>query len=137
MIEAELYCYHENKLDLDFRKEEIVEGTTYQEVSVQSNAIGDTTANKAIKLATSKEILEIERRIRAINEVIEILRSQREIKLDDKDYKDKLRLLEMKYFERRYTDTAIMKELSISDRTFYRWRSEIVRLIGNRLGWRV
>jgi hypothetical protein len=39
-------------------EEEILEGSPFQEVAVQSG-IGDTTANKVIKLSIRKEPLEV------------------------------------------------------------------------------
>jgi RinA family phage transcriptional activator len=127
MIEAELYCYKESKRELNLIREQIIEGSSYQEVAVQSGTTGDTTGNKGIKLATSRELLEVEKRINAIDSSLEILKVDR----------DKLKLLEMKYFERRFTDIGIQNELCISARTFYRWRREIVQLVGSQLGWRV
>ena len=125
-IEAELYGYLDTKKEIELMEEEILEGSSFQEVAVQSGN-GDTTANKAIKLVSSKELLEVRRRVNAIERALFILQ-QNETKLD---------LLRMKYFERKYTDQGIMMELCISDRTFYRWRREIVQLIGSYLGWRV
>ena len=126
-IEAELYGYLDTKKEIELMEEEILEGSPFQEVAVQSGTTGDTTANKAIKLASSKELLEVRRRINAIERALLILQQN----------ETKLRLLQMKYFERKYTDQGIMMELCISDRTFYRWRKEIVQLIGSYLGWRV
>ena len=128
-IESELYCYHESKKYLEELREEIIDSSTTQEIgaAIQSGSTGDTTGNKATKLAGSREILEVERRLRAIEKVLAILEK------DDK----KLRLVQMKYFERRYTDIGISMELGISERTFYNWRKEIIRLIGQQLGWKV
>lgn len=126
-IEAELYGYLDTKRELELMEEEILEGSPFQEVAVQSGTTGDTTANKAIKLASSKELLEVRRRINAIEKALFTLQQN----------ETKLRLLQMKYFERKFTDQGIMMELHISDRTFYRWRREIVQLIGSYLGWRV
>lgn len=127
LIESELYCYNETKKELEQLEEEIIEGSAFQEVCVQSGTTGDTTANKAVKLISSKAIIECERRIKAIDKTLLILQQN----------ETKLRLLQMKYFERRYTDIGIQNELHISDRTFYRWRKEIIKLVGNYLGWRV
>lgn len=129
MIESELYCYHESKKELELMKEEILEGSQFQEVAVKSSAVGDTTANKAIRLVTSVSIRETERRVNAIEKAIEILQNGSEPR--------KLRLLEMKYFERRYTDSGIAQELYIDRSTFYRWRKEIIQLIASFLGCRV
>ncbi len=128
MIEAELYCYHESKKDLRLMREEILEGTTYQEVAVQAG-IGNVTENKAIKLVSSASIRETERRINAIEKAIEVLQCSNEPR--------KLKLLEMKYFERKYTDIGIMGELYIGRPTFYRWRREIIELIANFLGCKI
>jgi len=127
LIESELYCYNETKKELEQLEEEILEGSAFQEVCVQSGTTGDTTANKAVKLISSKAIIECERRIRAINKTLLILQQD----------ETKMRMLQMKYFERKYTDVGIMNELHISNNTFYRWRREIVKLVGEYLGWRV
>lgn len=128
MIEAELYCYKESKKELELLREEIIESSPGPGENVQSG-LGDTTKNKAIKLTSSREILEIQRRLTAIEKAIEILENGSEQK--------KFRLLRMKYFDRRFTDIGIQMELDISERTFYRWRREIVELIANYLGCRV
>ena len=128
MIEAELYCYEESKRQLELLREEIIESTPIQEVNVKTSP-GDPTQTKVIKLVNSREIIEMERRLKAIDKAIEILKTSNEPK--------KYQLLHMKYFERRYTDTGICMELGISERTFYRWRREIIELIANFLGCRV
>jgi RinA family phage transcriptional activator len=128
MIEAELYCYHESKKQLELLREEIIESTPSQEISVKSSP-GDPTQTKAIKLVNNREIIEMERRLKAIDKAIEILKTNNESR--------KYELLKMKYFERRYTDVGICMELGISERTFYRWRREIIELIANFLGCRV
>lgn len=128
MIEAELYCYHESKKQLELLREEIIESTPSQEISVKSSP-GDPTQTKAIKLVNNREIIEMERRLKAIDKAIEILKTNNESR--------KYELLKMKYFERRYTDIGICMELGISERTFYRWRREIIELIANFLGCRV
>ena len=127
LIESELYCYLETKKELEQLEEEILEGSAFQEVCVQSSALGDTTANKAVKLISSKAIMECERRIKAIDKTLFILQQD----------ETKLRLLQMKYFERRFSDIGIQQELHISRETFYRWRKEIIKLVGQYLGWRV
>jgi len=125
-IEAELYGYYETKKELEQLEEEILEGSPFQEVAVQCGN-GDSTASKAIRLLSSRELLEIRRRINAIEKAIVILQEDN----------TKLRLLKMKYFERKYTDIGIMNELHISNRTFYRWRNEVIQLIGSYLGWKI
>ena len=128
MIEAELYCYEESKEQLELLREDIIESTPIQEVNVKTSP-GDPTQTKAIKLVNNREIIEMERRLKAIDKAIEVLKTSNEPR--------KYELLHMKYFERRYTDVGICMELGISERTFYRWRREIIELIANFLGCRV
>ena len=128
MIESELYYYQETKTELRILQEEILEEGAFQEVAVQSGKTGDSTANKAIKLMTGREILEIRKRLNAIEKTIDILKCG-----DEK----KLKLLEMKYFERKYTDEGIANKLFIDRATFYRWRKEIILLIANYLGYKI
>ena len=128
MIEAELYCYEESKRQLEFLREDIIESTPSHEINVKTGP-GDPTQTKVIKLVNSREIIEMERRLKAIDKAIEILKTSNEPR--------KYELLRMKYFERRYTDVGICMELGISERTFYRWRREIIELIANFLGCRV
>jgi len=128
MIEVELYCYEESKEQLELLRKEIIESTPSYEVNVKTSP-GDPTQAKAIKLVNSREIIEMERRLKAIDKAIEILKTSNEPR--------KYELLRMKYFERRYTDVGICMELGISERTFYRWRREIIELIANFLGCRV
>ncbi len=126
-IEAELYGYQDTKKDLELMEEEIIESSPFQEVSVQAGITGDSTANKAIKLTSSKELLEVRRRINAIEKALVVLQHDG----------CKLKLLQMKYFERKYSDLGIQQELHISRETFYRWRRDIIKLVGSYLGWRV
>ena len=126
-IEAELYGYLDTKKEIELMEEEILEGSPFQEVAVQSGTTGDSTASKAIKLVSSKELLEVRRRVNAIEKTLVILQQD--------EYK--LRLLQMKYFERKFSDIGIQQELHISRETFYRWRREIIKLVGSYLGWRV
>jgi len=127
LIECELYNYHESKKELALMREEIIEGSTYQEVSVQASP-GNVTQSKVFKL-NSAEIMEVTRRINAIEKAIEILRCGAEPR--------KLRLLEMKYFERNLTDRGIWQALFIEQATYYRWRKEIIKLIADRLGYKI
>lgn len=128
MIEAELYCYHESKKSLELMREEIIESTPEAGEKVQTG-LGKTTEVKAIKLVNNREIIEIQRRLSAIDKAIEILKTSNEPR--------KYELLEKKYFEKRLTDIGIQLDLNLSERTFYRWRREIVELIANYLGCRV
>lgn len=127
LIEAELYCYEETKKELEQLKDEIIQSSTYQEVAVQTGTTGDTTASKALKLVSSSVIMEMERRINVIEKVLDMF----------KDSPLKLELIKLKYFERRYTDIGIAQKLNISEKTFYRWKKEIIQFISMYLGYKI
>jgi RinA family phage transcriptional activator len=128
LIEAEIRNYKQTKQDLADLREEIIEGTSYQEVAVQTSP-GNNTYNKACRLMTSRQILECERRVKAIEYAVEVLQACSEPK--------KYELMNMKYWEHEYTDYGIMQRLAIEKTTFYRWKKEILQLIAERLGWQI
>lgn len=127
LIEAELRSFKDSKAELEALRRDIIEGTQLQGERVQSSTISDTTSQKAMRLITSPEILEISKRINAIEDGLMII-AKDELKLN---------LLKMKYFEHKYTDIGIMDELNISKSCFYNWRTDIIRIIANKLGWKV
>lgn len=130
MIEAELYNYEESKKQLKLLREEIIESTPSQELGERiESELGDSTASKGIKLVNNREIVEIERRLSAIDKAIEIIKTS--------DEPRKIQLIEEKYFKRQLTHVGIQMKLGISRRTFYRWRREVIELIANFLGCRV
>ena len=119
-IEFELYNYEQTKKDLELERERILESSPCQEVAVQSD-LGDATANKAIKLTTSANIIKNERVINSIDKAISIL--------GDK-YK--------KIFELKYIDDRPPKEvwlmMGVSAETYYRYRRELITMVGQVLG---
>lgn len=127
LIEAELRSFKDSKAYLEALRRDIIEGTQLQGERVQSSTISDTTSNKAIRLVSSPEILEISKRINAIEDGLMIIAK----------HDLKIRLLKMKYFEHKYTDTGIMEELNIGKTCFYNWRTDIIRIIASKLGWKV
>lgn len=124
LIEAELYTYNETKKELELLVDDIIDSTPFIETAVQSE-LSDSTACKAIKLSSSKELIEIRKRISAIEKALSILPEE------------KMKLVRLKYFERKLTDIGIISELHVSSKTYYRWKKEVIRLIGNYLGWKV
>lgn len=128
MIECELYNYEISKKEIQEFENDIIEGRNVYEVAVQTGH-GNSTQSKALQLISSYSIREMERRVDAIEYAINVLESCPEPR--------KLELLKMKYFERKYIDRGIWQELNIEQATFYRWRKEIIRLIADRLGYKV
>lgn len=124
LIEAELYTYNETKNELKLLEDDIIDSSPFIETAVQSDLL-DSTASKVIKLSSSKELLEIRRRINAIEKALSILSEE------------KMKLVRLKYFERKLTDIGIINELHIGSKTYYRWKKEIIELIGSYLGWKI
>lgn len=127
LIEKELYCYEARKRDFEQMRADIIEATYTPEVAVQTGP-GDTTLSKVIKLQ-SGVLLETARRLAAIEYAIDLIKQSPEAA--------KWELVRLKYFDRRYTDEGIMRELHISRDTFYRWRREFIEIIADRLGWEI
>lgn len=128
VIEMELYNYKKTKLELELLREEILEETIRPDEVVSNNSIGNTTQSKAIRLCTSLEIIEVSKRLGAIDYALACLEDRAP---------EKMQLVRLKYFEARLTDKGVMEKLSIDRSTFYRWRREIISLIASRLGWKL
>jgi RinA family phage transcriptional activator len=130
VIEAELRNFHQTKRELELLREEIIEsgyGICYDSMKVSGGTLCKPTESKAMMLLTSTVIRESERRVRAISELIDVLRA-------DED-PTKLRFIELKYFERRYTDYGLAQQLNIGIATLYRWQNHAVHFIAERLGY--
>lgn len=129
LIESELYSFHDTLRELENLKKDIILATPVKESEIRSTDTSNETQARALNLVSSPEILELSRRVNAIQFAIDILQQAPEPRKYD--------LLRLKYFERRLTDSGIMRELSIEQATFYRWRREIIQLIASKLGWKV
>lgn len=120
-IEHEMYCYDEIKKELELYREQIIEGENKPEVSVSGGTTGDQTANKAIKLVSSKFVLQSEKVIQAIEKTLGILGDA---------YKE---LFEYKY-QKGLPWQEVMAEMCISERTYFRMRRNLVTMVGQQLG---
>lgn len=127
MIEAELYSYHESRLELEKLKLDIINQTASGEVVVYTGP-GNPTLSKVCSILLDCEIIEQERRCNAIKKAL--------VKLEQ-NYPDAYKLVEHKYFAQTGSDRCIQEKTNISDRTFYRWRRYVISLIAAELGWKV
>jgi len=119
-IEFELYNYEQTKKDLELERERILESSPCQEVAVQSD-IGDTTANKAIKLTTSASIIKDERVINSIDKAISILGEKH------------AKLFKLKYIDDR-PEKEVYLVMNISRGHYFKIRRELVETVGLQLG---
>ncbi len=125
-IEAELRNYHQSKKDLEEIKNDIrEEGKSISDsMGIRGSGTSNVVENKAIRLITNKRIKKLEETIRAIDVVTD--------ELDENKYK----LVELKYWKRPnlLTDAGIADQLSIGIATYYRWKEQILKLIGIEMG---
>ncbi|HZK23152.1 MAG TPA: hypothetical protein VFC62_03510, partial [Atopostipes sp.] len=126
LIEAEIRNYHETKRELEQLKSEIIESTPVSDVPAYTGP-GDPTAQKAIKLRTSRVIMEVEKRVNAVGYALETYKHHE----DPARYK----FIKLWYFDNRFTPEGVIQQVCISRRTFYNWRDEFVGLVAERLGW--
>ena len=119
-IEHELYSYDETKRELARYREDVLEGTHFPEVSVRSNP-GNPTAQKAIKLTSSVFVVQAEKVISAIDRSLNILGDRHK------------ELFKYKY-QKGLPWQEVCLEMNISDRTYFRWRRELVMTVGQQLG---
>lgn len=121
-IDYELQHYEENKKELERMRNEILEASpSHADGQPRSNMGGNQTEQKAIKLVSSVAIRKIEQNIRAIERVRNTFNSEYS-----------------KFFELNYILKAgIVKtcqEANISEKTYYRWRDNIVLLTAREFG---
>lgn len=131
-VEAELYDYPYTKRDIESIREDIIEsGRTLEGFLTEALRLGtipcggtpsDPTAHKAIRLLTNRRLKRMEETVAAIERVLARLPAE------------KKRLVELKYWDGRYTDKGIIQQLNISERTYYRWRREIVLAVAIEMG---
>ena len=119
-IEHELYNYSQTKKDLALYREQVLEGTPFPEVSVQTGP-GDTTASKAVQLASSAFVVQAERVLSSVDKALTILG-------------DKHRELFRLKYQMGTSWPNITIDMGISDRTYYRLRRELVCMVGQQLG---
>ena len=126
-LENEIMCYRENKAKLEELRNEIIESGPLPDDSGIRSGIGNPTASKAERLTSTRYLVELERRIKAISKVVKDI---------EVNQPEKRRLLEMRFFThpRRFTDYGVYRSLNISRRTYYRWVNEIIAEVGQEMG---
>ena len=128
LIEAEIRNYHQTVKDLR-ELEESIAMPSMSEESSKTTEPGDPTPARAIRMMTSTQLMEIRRRVGAIEHMLEILRAHPE--------SGRHELIRLAYWDGRYTVKGICDQLSISERTYYRWRREALQVVAERLGWEI
>ena len=127
-IEMELRFYNQLKQQLAVAREDIIESTSFADVPAHTGP-GNTVLSKVLQLSSCAALIETERRIKAIDAALEETANRGE--------PNRIRLIQMKYFDNKLRDEGIIDELHISKRTLHRWKRDFVLLVAERLGWLV
>lgn len=124
-IAAELAAYHDNLRELELLREDIMEGSPGPPDGMpRGNTTSNPTADKAIRLVSSRVLLCVERRTAAITKVLR--RNQNDPLM--------MELVRLSFFQRTHTPIGVCKELHISRRNYYRRRREFLGQIAEELG---
>lgn len=119
-IEHELYSYEQTKKDLAELRDEILTGTPFCEVSVQSDP-GNPTEKKGMKLVSSPAIIRLDRTVSAIDKTLKRLTE------------DHNNLFEHKYIKCESWQEICM-EMPLSRTAYFELRKDIVVMVGHELG---
>ena len=130
LIEAEIRNYHQTLKDLRELEEAIaLPGQGEFGDGTRSTEPGDPTPARAHRMMTSAQLLEIRRRVEAIEYMLRVVKASPD--------PGRYGLIKLAYWDGRYTVRGICVQLKISKTTYYRWRREALQLVAERLGWEV
>ncbi|NCD08084.1 MAG: hypothetical protein EOL98_01420 [Negativicutes bacterium] len=120
-VEQEIRQYKNNQKELNRLKNAIIMETPEKQEG-RSNAIGNSTASKAIKISMDRKIVELDRTQKAIETIYQRL------------CHDKQALME-EYWNRRYTNSGLADKLGVDERTIRRWKQYIVYSVAAELNY--
>ncbi|WP_461365966.1 DUF1492 domain-containing protein [Candidatus Darwinibacter acetoxidans] len=130
LIEAEIRNYHQTIETLREIEESIaLPGQGEFGNGTRSTEPGDPTPARAYKMMTSAQLLEIRRRVEAIEYMLRVVKASPE--------PGRYELIRLAYWDGRYTVMGICDKLNIGKTTYYRWRREALQLVAERLGWEI
>ena len=131
LIEAEIRNYHQTLKDLRELEEAVAYPAAIGDFSdrVPSAGPNDPTPARAHRMMTSAQLLEIRRRVEAIEYMLRVVKASPE--------PGRYELIRLAYWDGRYTVMGICDKLNIGKTTYYRWRREALQLVAERLGWEI
>lgn len=120
-VEQEIRVYKSTLKELTQMKNDIIlESPEKQEG--RSSFIGNSTANKAIKISMDRKIIELEKTKKAIEATYQKL------------CRDKQAVME-EYWQNRYTTSGMADKLGVDERTIRRWKQQIVYAVALELNF--
>lgn len=129
-LEWEVKLYPETKARLELLRDDIIEAGHVSDGTGRRAAgtTSDVTSCKAVRLLTSYQIAETQRRVKAIDRAIAQWTAK-----DKKARESFIRML----FWNQLTEMDVAVRVGIGSRTVRRWRRELLLLVANYLGWTV
>ncbi len=120
-VEHELFNYDETLKLIKELQQNIIESTPFKETFSSGGYISDPTAQKAVKLVTSTAIARMEMNARAINRALKLMPEQHRL------------LFELRYRQGKPMQ-QVCDEIPASERSYFRWRKEIVEITAREMG---
>jgi len=120
-VEQEIRQYKNNLKELNRLKTDIILETTEKQEG-RSNAIGNSTASKAVKISMDRKIVELERTQKAIVTIYQRLCHDKQVVMEE-------------YWKSRYTTTGLADKLGVDERTIRRWKQHIVYSVAAELNY--
>lgn len=125
-IEGELRAYNQMRKDLEMIKDDII-FTAPEQQEGHSNTPGDPTMQKAIKIHnriySSPQLQQMQKNVDAIRKVYYRCGEQ------------KRQVIELCYWNQRYTLEGLAYKLDVTRKTVYNWRKQIIYAIAIELNY--
>ena len=120
-VEQEIRQYKNNLKELNRLKNDIIlEAPEKQEG--RSNAIGNSTTSKAVRISMDRKIVEVERTQKAIETIYQRLCHDKQAVMEE-------------YWKSRYTTSGLADKLGVDERTVRRWKQYIVYSVAAELNY--
>ena len=120
-VEQEIRQYKNNQKELNRLKNDIILQAPERQEG-RSNAIGNSTASKAVRISMDRKIVDLEKTQKAIETIYQRL------------CQDKRAVME-EYWIGRYTTSGLADKLGIDERTVRRWKQYIVYSVAAELNY--
>ena len=118
-IEGEIRSYRNTKKEIENIKMDIITKPPKPE-EIRGTDIGDSTANKALKISMDRKILEMQQTVRGIEKVHKTLSNNKKVVMEN-------------YWNNQYTNFGIAQRLGVEERTVRRWKQQIVYTVAIEL----
>lgn len=123
-VESLLYDYPDILKEIGDLREDIINAANEQpEVYAKASGISDPTSMRATLLVSHRRLRLLETAKDAIEKVYNRLPVEKQ------------KMVELKYWDKHYSDIGVAKAIPTSRESLYRWRRQIIKAIAVELGW--